>query len=344
LETLPRLVLGAECVVIEAKCVLQGERSCVFNVLWQLPEDGGAPAPPPAVRQPAPPPAPPAKELEVRPLSLHVISDMSRLEAAAGDQLEFPLGGEASSAEGSALKVLEKEEEPEAASPESTPATRDGGLARRSQLERRLPWLGRRAPAIAVLLLVGILGGLGVTVMASQGPEQALAPYGALAGAISGLFFAFLLVVALERVDPRADSAVDVSSLCACFAAEVPEEMTLDELAGAFSRAPEDGRPLVLVPVSAASTEAAEVVKGCLEEAWSGGGGGHLRAVVVAAPGGPADELPEGPSVLLAPFGSAHCDLRAASERLRAAGRAPVLAVVCSLSRPRFALPRPSRH
>jgi len=155
-------------------------------------------------------------------------------------------------------------------------------------------------------------------------------------GIILGLTVGAILVIAVERADPRLDTAEQLASVCDCPATTVPDGMTAAELTRAISRVVGPASRVTVVAVEEADQPTAQALGHAL--ATDPNAGEPLFEI------GPpfetaADELAagSGPTVLVVAFGVPRRRVQVAVERLRLLGREPLWATLAdarALDRP----------
>ncbi len=156
-------------------------------------------------------------------------------------------------------------------------------------------------------------------------------------GIVLGLAVGAILVIAVERADPRVDTADELATVCGC-PASVPEGVSAAEIVRAISRVVGPDNPVTVVPMDTVDAGAARSL-------------GHGLAAD-RAPGEPvfevgppfetrADELANGlgPTVLVTGFGVPRRRVQAAVERLRLMGREPLWAALAGSTTGRPELP-----
>ncbi|MHB1585401.1 MAG: YveK family protein, partial [Acidimicrobiales bacterium] len=146
-------------------------------------------------------------------------------------------------------------------------------------------------------------------------------------GIVLGLAVGAILVIAVERADPRLDTAEQLASVGDCPATAVPGGMTMAELTRAISRVVGPASRVTVVAVEEADQPTAQALGRAL--ASDRASGEPLFEV------GPpfetaADELAagSGPTVLVVAFGVPRRRVQVAVERLRLLGREPLWATL----------------
>lgn len=146
-------------------------------------------------------------------------------------------------------------------------------------------------------------------------------------GILLGLVVGAILVIAVERADPRLDTAEQLAAVCGCPATSVPDGMTTAEIARAISRVVGPASRVTVVPMAVVDTPAA-VSLGRALEADRASGDPAFEIGPSFETG--ADELAggSGPTMLVTSFGAPRRRVQAAVERLRLLGREPLWAAL----------------
>jgi capsular polysaccharide biosynthesis protein len=154
-----------------------------------------------------------------------------------------------------------------------------------------------------------------------------LQKYGIPLGALLGLLIAFVVVMAMERADPRVDDVDDLAQATGTAASAYPGPISPAELEQLIGRASSGAPAATLVPFSEA--EVARVV--ALRDALVHGADHQSLALDVAGPPGSIDaplSSGQGPTVLVVKEHAKLRDVKASAQRLELMGRRPVWAVL----------------
>jgi capsular polysaccharide biosynthesis protein len=146
-------------------------------------------------------------------------------------------------------------------------------------------------------------------------------------GILLGLVVGAILVIAVERADPRLDTAEQLAAVCGCPATSVPDGMTIAEIARAISRVVGPASRVTVVPVAGVDTPAAvSLGRALAADRTSGDPAFEIGPSFETG----ADELAggSGPTMLVTSFGAPRRRVQAAVERLRLLGREPLWAAL----------------
>ncbi len=159
--------------------------------------------------------------------------------------------------------------------------------------------------------------------------SHSLQKYGLPIGAIAGLLLGFILVIAVERTDPRIDSATELGALTECRAAAVPDDLSFPELTRAIALAIFPEHSLTVVPLLASDTEVSAMLAKQMQAAWPADAPETKVDIGSSFEADPAARGRENmPTVLVVKAGETSRRVSSAVERLQAMQRAPVWSVL----------------
>lgn len=163
----------------------------------------------------------------------------------------------------------------------------------------------------------------------SASTSGSTAKYGAPVGGMLGIVLGLILVLAVERSDPRIDSAEELAEAVGCPAVSVLDDLSFTELSSVLATNAACAQGITVIPLSRAEEKPSSALVTKMRLTWPEGD--TEVAVRLATPfevdpaGG---HRGSGPTVLMVRAGESVRRAAAAAARLRIVDRAPVWAVL----------------